>query len=161
MMLRIGSKRRAYLSKKRTHKNQSSFFNLPSLGFTLVEVMVAVVILSVGLVIIYESFLISLDTINFFSNRLHAQLFMREKIWQVQNMLEQSTGIFLPTRENGSVDFGTRRFNWYVDLNLQDAQQQLYTLNASMVWSEGHKLRVIRRSTAVKRYLGNFDIAAN
>jgi prepilin-type N-terminal cleavage/methylation domain-containing protein len=131
---------------------------LPRRGFTLVEVMVAAVILSLGMVVVFESFLKGLDTFNFFNNRLNAQWFINEKIWQVQAALDQPIGAFLPAQETGTVMVGNKEFTWQVSLSVLDVQQELYQMDAQMLWREGNKQRVIKRCTAIKRYFINADI---
>lgn len=57
-------------------------------GFTLVEVMVATVVLSLGVVMVYESFFISVDTFNYYLHSLQLNTWMSEKIWEAKNYLE-------------------------------------------------------------------------
>ncbi|MFH2137146.1 MAG: prepilin-type N-terminal cleavage/methylation domain-containing protein [Candidatus Omnitrophota bacterium] len=157
MMLIIGSKNRSQRSEIRGQKkkNLSSVICHPTSGFTLVEVLVAVVVLSVGLVIIYESFLMSLDVINLFFNRLNAQFFISEKIAQVQHGFDQPAGTFFSPNQNGIVTLNNRLFNWQIDMNLLDVRGELYKLDTVVSWKEGSKDSVIRRSTLVKKYFSN------
>ncbi|MFH2145108.1 MAG: prepilin-type N-terminal cleavage/methylation domain-containing protein, partial [Candidatus Omnitrophota bacterium] len=94
-------------------------------GFTLIEVMIAVVILSVGIIVIYESFLISLDTLKLFFNRLNANLILTEKLWQTQDLYEQAGGVFLPLRSEGKITMANKVFDWQVDLSVWDSRQDL------------------------------------
>ncbi|MCP4650252.1 MAG: prepilin-type N-terminal cleavage/methylation domain-containing protein [PVC group bacterium] len=164
MMLRIGTKQSianspwSIVKKKPKSKDKGRLLTIshkPSAGFTLIEVMVSVVILAVGLVVIYESFLVSLDTINFFFNRLNAQFFINEKIWQVQQNLDQSSGSFLATQQSGIERIDGRRFNWQINLTLDDVTQELYDVDASISWDEASKSRSIQRATMAKRFFSN------
>lgn len=143
------------LRKARNLKKQLSAKLKSSRGVSLVEVMVSTVILSVGIVVIYEVFLLSLDTLNFFNNRLNAQWFLDEKIWQVQNALDKPAGVFVPMSREGTVSLGGKRFDWKADMILLDAQQELYRLEARAAWREGEKEKNIKRTTFVKRYFSN------
>lgn len=124
-------------------------------GFTLVEVMVSVVILSVGIIVIYESFLTSLDTLQLFFNRLNANLILTEKLWQAQDSFEQAGGVFLPLRSAGEIIMANKEFDWQLNLKEWDSRQDLFIACAQVSWQEGQKLRVLSRSGGVKRYFNN------
>ena len=53
-------------------------------GFTLIEVMVAVAVLSFGLVMVYQAFFVVLDSFNYSADYLEIAGWMDEKIWQAQ-----------------------------------------------------------------------------
>ncbi len=124
-------------------------------AFTLVEVLVSAVILAVGLVIIFEVFLTSLDIVNLFNNRLNAQLFLDEKIWQLQSSLDQTSGMFIPSKQSGVVSIGARNFNWQLNMELVDLTQETFKVTAKVDWTEGQKQRNIKRQTIVKSYFSN------
>jgi len=124
-------------------------------GFTLVEVLVSAVILAIGVVIIFEVFLLSLDIVNLFNHRLNAQWFLTEKIWQVQDVLDQPLGGFIPLKDSGTVIFSNKSFDWEVEVELLDVNQELYKLDAQINWNEGAKTRTITRTTFLKRKLAN------
>jgi len=127
-------------------------------GFTLVEVLVSAVILAVGLVVIFEVFLASLDIINLFNNRLNAQMYLDEKIWQLQSSLDQQRGMFIPSKQVGTVILGQKEFNWQLDLELVDLTQELFKVNGQMTWTEGKKNRSSKRQTVVKSYFSNANL---
>jgi len=124
-------------------------------AFTLVEVLVSSVILAVGLVIIFEVFLTSLDIVNLFNNRLSAQLFLDEKIWQLQSSLDQTSGMFIPNEQSGIVSISGRDFKWQLDMELVDLTQETFKVAARVDWTEGQKQRNIKRQTIVKSYFSN------
>ncbi len=127
-------------------------------GFTLVEVMVAVVVLAVGLIIIYEAFLTSIDTINLFYNRLNAQLFISEKIGQMQDNLDQPQSSFLFSVRSGTIKYANRNFDWQINLKLEDVAQELYQIEALINWKDGQSSRTIKRTTKALRYFGNAGV---
>lgn len=124
-------------------------------GFTLVEIMLAAAILSLGLVFIYEVFLISLDAVSFFFNRLNAQHFINEKIWQVQDILDKPAGIFLPNQNQGTFTLHNKDFDWQLEIKSWDAEQELYLVNATVNWNEGQRRKTISRASAIKKYFSN------
>jgi len=124
-------------------------------GFTLVEVLISAVILAVGLVVIFEVFLTSLDIVSLFDNRMNAQMYLDEKIWQLQSSLDQQSGLFIPSKQSGKVVLGQKEFNWQLDLELVDLTQELFKVNGQMNWTEGKKNRSSKRQTVVKSYFSN------
>ncbi|MBI3306477.1 MAG: prepilin-type N-terminal cleavage/methylation domain-containing protein [Candidatus Omnitrophica bacterium] len=54
-------------------------------GMTLIEVLIAVLILSGGLVTVYRALLSSLQTLKYAETRLEAQWIMSEKVWAMQD----------------------------------------------------------------------------
>lgn len=124
-------------------------------GFTLVEVMAATMILSLGMVVIFEVFLVTLDTSRFFDNRVNAQWLVNEEMWRIQDILDQPWETFMPQQLSGTVMLGTTPCAWQVTLDLVDVQQELYRLDARAEWRQGLKQCRIQRVTMVKRNFSN------
>ena len=124
-------------------------------GFTLVEVLVAAVILSVGLTAVFNVFLSSIDVVQLFDNRLNAQFFLNEKIKQLQAELNRQSGMFIPMDQSGQVEIGNKVFSWRLNMQVVDAYQELYRVNALMDWSEGDKIRKIKHQVMVKSFYSN------
>jgi prepilin-type N-terminal cleavage/methylation domain-containing protein len=124
-------------------------------GFTLIEVLLAAVILSVGLVVIFEVFLSSLDVVSLFDNRLNANWFLNEKIWQLQSDFDRQSGMFIPLNQSGVVKINKNDFQWQIDLEIVDAYQELYKATLEMSWKEGSKNRAVKRQVMVKSFFSN------
>ncbi len=124
-------------------------------GFTLVEVMVATVVLVVGVVGIFEAFLLSLDALAVFNNRLNAQWFFDEKIWQAQNRLDEPAGLFMPMQDNGVMRIGTEEYTWASTMQIIDTRQELYRINLNLNWQQGNKKMEVKAQTMAKRYFDN------
>ncbi|MFH1094239.1 MAG: prepilin-type N-terminal cleavage/methylation domain-containing protein [Candidatus Omnitrophota bacterium] len=124
-------------------------------GFTLIEVMVAAVVLVMGVVVIFESFLLSLDALAVFNNRLNAQWFFDEKIWQLQNSLDEPIGTFLPIQDNGVMRLGNEEYVWISNMQLVDPRQELYRVNLNLNWQQGNKTIEVKAQTMAKRYFNN------
>ena len=58
-------------------------------GFTFIEVMVTIMILSTGIVMIYKTFLISLDQQNYLLHRLYANNLLDLEITQLQHVFQE------------------------------------------------------------------------
>lgn len=129
--------------------------NLSLTGFTLIEVMVATVVLVVGVVIIFESFLMSLDALAVFNSRLNAQWFFDEKIWQIQSSLDEPAGAFLPMEDRGVIRLGIKEYAWASTMQIIDPTQELYRVNLNLNWQQGNKTIKAKAQTMAKRYFDN------
>jgi prepilin-type N-terminal cleavage/methylation domain-containing protein len=114
-------------------------------GFTLIEIMVTVAILSLGILVIYESFFISLDAFSYYVNYLNAQAWINEKIWEFQNQMVEIEFLELGDKR-GSFFANDKDFHWSVYVNPVDEEYDVYKLDVSLFWQEGNRERFIYRA---------------
>ena len=116
----------------------------------MIEIMVTVAILSFGILAIYESFFISLDTYSYYTNYLNAQAWVSEKIWELEDQL---ISVYNPMVEdqNGSFTVMNKTFNWSVAVNPIDETNGVYRLDVSLFWKEGPRERFISRTVYTLR----------
>jgi hypothetical protein len=112
--------------------------------------MVATAILAFGLVMIFQSFLVSTDTYNYYLNCLKVQLWLDEKLWQLQDDFRQYE-FFSPLPSSGEFEIGSKDFNWNMDYACI-APDELYKVNLRVSWQQGS-----RRASALRSaYVSNF-----
>ncbi len=106
-------------------------------AFSLIEQMVAVAILSSGIVLIYGALLTSLNAFKYSSNRLNVSSWMNEKIWETQNKLICS-GALIMGEYTGSFVSKTKNFDWKISVDLigQAQESYLYRLALTVFWKE-------------------------
>ena len=120
-------------------------------GFTLIEVMVTTAILALGIVLIYESFFISLDSFELCSNYLNIAPWMDEKIWQAQDILNRS-GNLDEVETQGEFQNKGKNFTWNLSSNLIDKDQGLYEIDLGVFWKEGKRqIRLSRNTYALSK----------
>ena len=112
-------------------------------------------VLVVGVVVIFESFLISLDALAVFNNRLNAQWFFEEKIWQIQSRLNDPAGAFLPLESSGVIRLGAEEYAWKSTLQLVNPVQELYRVSLDLNWQQGNKRMKLNTQTMANRYFDN------
>ena len=115
-------------------------------GFTLVEVMLATVILALGTIFLSQSFFITLDSYNYCSRYLQVLSWADEKVWEAEESLSRlgpatvldNAGVFT---EKG------RNFKWYRSYSPLGADGSLYKIDFEMSWQEGARKVRIQRGT--------------
>jgi prepilin-type N-terminal cleavage/methylation domain-containing protein len=118
-------------------------------GVTLVEVMVATAILALGAVIVYQSFFLSLDLFNYYSDYLNVSSRVNEKIWQVQDELMR-LGPAAVIEGEGEFTERSKVFSWTVSYDAIDEAQGMYEIDVSLSWRSGGRYSRILRSAYAK-----------
>jgi hypothetical protein len=115
--------------------------------------MVATAILSLGTVLIYEGFLIFVDSFNYYATYLDLAPKIDEKIWLAQNSLTcyGPEGYVQP---EGKFVRNSKFFNWNMSHKLIDQSKysDLYKIDFFLYWQEGEKTkRILRNAYAIYR----------
>src|SRR3989338_2685449 len=94
-------------------------------GFSLIEVMVAAALLSLGTVMIREGFLRSAELEGRLSHTMAAERWMHEKAWQTREaLLYLKTAV--PGNESGQFRSANKTYDW--QLETQAPGQETYSL---------------------------------
>ncbi len=97
--------------------------------------MVTVVILSVGLVAIYEALIVSVNGFGYYSNMLTVQSWMDKKIWEAQDNLIRG-GSEAAVDEDGKFEIKSKDIQF--DLKKRAViDGSLYELKLECSWREG------------------------
>ena len=123
-------------------------------GFTLIEVMVAAVILVAGIVFIYESFFLSLDVFGYCSDYYRVSSWMDEKVWQIEDDIRKY-GFLARIDKAGRYNDDVRSYYWNASCNLieESAELDLYNIELELSWQIGaKKFRLARAAYATYEY---------
>ena len=107
-------------------------------GFTLIEVMVAVAVLSFGLVLVYQAFFIALDSFNYSADYLQISPWMDEKIWEAQDSIRR-TGKLEDNQTQGEFIARNKKFDWTLSLNSLDPSGNLSAIDLEIGWKEARR----------------------
>jgi prepilin-type N-terminal cleavage/methylation domain-containing protein len=114
-------------------------------GFTMIELMIAAMILGLGTLLLNGGFMKSADLHGRYSNTLKAMLWADQKIWETRETLiyteEPQT---LPSQ--GSFVQDGKRFGWAVDIRSL-SEQDLYSILVTMNWNEGNRPTQFKRES--------------
>jgi len=117
-------------------------------GFTLLEIMVATAVLSLGLVMIYQAFFISLNAFKYYSNYLKVSSWLDEKLWEAEDDLFR-LGPLAQINPSGSLKVDNNNFYWNLSYGLIDEPQNLYKVDLALFWQEGKRRVNLTRNAYV------------
>lgn len=119
-------------------------------GLLLFEVMLTIIILSVGLTLILRSFYSSLNATKIAQYYTTAALLIEDKMWELEN--EGVVAVDLD--QEGQFSAPDQQFNWHLETKDKEVQEQNGKLNEvklSVWWQEGKR----KGNIFVTTYLGN------
>lgn len=105
-------------------------------GFTLIEAMIATIILALGTTFLSRSFFITLDSYNYCSRYLQVMSWVDEKVWEAEENLSR-LGAAASLNNAGSFTEKGRDFKWYLAYSPLNADGSLYKVDFEMSWQEG------------------------
>ncbi len=117
-------------------------------GFTFIEVMVALAVLSAGIVMIYKSFFLCVDYLSYLTCRLYATQMIESKIADISSSYKQSQdNTFSRGAMTESVEINHKwvDFNYSIDMYPEKGLDYVYRLKVSLGWHDGHRLMHISR----------------
>jgi len=120
-------------------------------AFTLIEVMLAAMVLALGAVLIHEVFFACVDTFNYCHHYFSVAYWLDEKVWRIQQDLRHLGPLAQPTT-HGEFRHRNKEFAWDLTHDLVYGTQDLYEINAAVSWKEGPRAINISR-TAFAKYV--------
>lgn len=117
-------------------------------GFTFFEVMVAIAILTTGLVMIYKAFLLSVDYQGYLTNRLYAMNLLDHKISLIQREYQDKGE--LPVQQRGEkfeVVLNRRTVTFQFDMAFEgvDGLEDVLEMVLFLSWEDRGKTRKLSR----------------
>lgn len=112
-------------------------------GFTLIEIILSVVILSVGLIAVDQILLSSLTTLRYVKTRAEADRVLTHKIWEVENQVKH-THRFPATPDTGVLLGTDKTFTYYLQSNSESAF--LKQMRLSVNWPDAGRMQGISRT---------------
>ncbi len=118
------------------------------LGFTFIEVMVTLVVLSAGIVFIYKTFFTCVDYLSRLTLRLHASELVDEKIADINRVFREtkdiaaSRGSSVVTQQ---INHKRVDFTYQIEILPLSGYEGVFSLNVGVTWSyAGHQAAISR-----------------
>lgn len=123
-------------------------------SLSLVETMVAVAVLSFGILLVSQGFLVALGGFGYAVDYLNVLLWMDAKLWDLQDKLMHYNTIASEDTA-GTVIIDSQQYRWNLSYNLIEGTEKasLYELNLQVAWQQGlRKISVLRTLYALSIY---------
>jgi prepilin-type N-terminal cleavage/methylation domain-containing protein len=107
-------------------------------GFSLLEVLVATVILSIGVVFLFPSFFMAADALVNTRERLTVQSWAENRLWESARTLEQVGGGVVLS-DAGEVLLGKKTYAW--EMESGEVDPGLSSLSLTVRWTSGGRMQ--------------------
>ncbi|MDD5560718.1 MAG: prepilin-type N-terminal cleavage/methylation domain-containing protein [Candidatus Omnitrophica bacterium] len=107
-------------------------------GFTLIEIMISIAILSLGLILVLQGLTQCVGILRIAEDNLGASLLADDKIAEMEIAVKQDKDAFLKDA-SGESQSGNIEFKWQVRLTPDMEYEDLYAVLATVRWNEGKR----------------------
>lgn len=112
-------------------------------GFIFLEVLLAVTILSVGIIAVYQPLLASVSAFNYADERVEAKYFISDKIYQLKQDIQ--VGITRSLNSTETLLGKGRIYEFTASSLVSDLTKGFYQVTLLVAWSSAGKKRQIER----------------
>ncbi len=118
-------------------------------GFTLIEILITVSIISLATVFIVQSNLINLAAFGRYENRLDVQQWSLEKIAETKKTILESEAPETGS-SSGSLSGKSRPYEWKLEVNKEQTKfGNVYFVNLRVSWLEGSREAILERHSGI------------
>lgn len=123
-------------------------------GYTFVEVLLAVVIFSAGMVGVFRTLIVSMDRMTLLTNRMYANLVLENQISQMERNLKTFGSLPFELNPQQEVQVGPKTIVFRKDTDIQQLKENkdIFDVTLSLSWQERGKTVSLSKSA----YLANF-----
>ncbi len=118
-------------------------------GFTLIEVMLSVAILSLGFTLILQGFSQALNTLRISQNNLKTSLLAESKLAEMQINARESQDALLGNL-NEKILLDNIEFYWTAKVTLDEVDENLNKTVTTLSWGEGKRKGAISVATYIR-----------
>jgi prepilin-type N-terminal cleavage/methylation domain-containing protein len=113
-------------------------------GFTLIEVILSIAILTLGIVSVQRVFIGSLSALSVIENWSQAERLLEGKIWETGREVREKGIKFRKRKDSGLLLGSDRVFQYDISIREMDPDARLMEANASVSWGSagsGHSIK--------------------
>lgn len=115
-------------------------------GFTLIEVILSVILLTVGIVSVQRVFIGSLSALSVIENWDQAEALLEEKIWDVEREIRDEKKVLLQSVRDGVLLGKDRTYQYDLDMQPVDPEGNFMKAKISVSWKiSGMRRQFIKR----------------
>lgn len=124
-------------------------------GFTFIEIMVTLIILSVGIVGVYQALFKSLDLMSRLNSRLYANILLDDQIATVERRLRAYKTLPTEMPAMQEVSVGVKTINYEPQLRISEVDQytDVFRIDLIYAWTDNKRQVQMERSAYVSDFL--------
>ena len=117
-------------------------------GFTFIEMMVTLAVLSVGIVFIYKSFLVSIDQLEYLTQRLYATVLLDNQFSAIERNLKIYKALPVSLNESLKIPIGPKTITYKQGMNIKEVEDypDVFSLTLVLSWSEQRRQMTLERT---------------
>jgi prepilin-type N-terminal cleavage/methylation domain-containing protein len=125
------------MKKKACFKNNNISFRR---AFTLIEVLIALFVLTVGTIFIFRFLFNSASALKHIENRVRAHFFLNQQKWKAEKIITQRTRL---ARYTDTAEFNNTPYSAQMNIRNTAGLKDLFRLDINISWKEGKKQKSI------------------
>ncbi len=123
-------------------------------GLSFIEVMVTLLILSFGLVMIFKTFLTSLQQTEHLTKRLYASTLLDDRISVIERGLRAYQTLPFDLHYKEVVNMGTKEIEFKQKMDIREVEDfvDVFQLDITLQWEEEGRMRELSRSAYISDF---------
>ncbi|MBF0493825.1 MAG: type II secretion system protein [Candidatus Omnitrophica bacterium] len=118
-------------------------------GFTFIEVLIAISILSFGILFVFRAFFTSVSGIRYINEKITASMILNEAEWNARKLLYQN--FFVGSYNESKAAEDNEKYNVDISLNKKPDCETLYDLNSAVKWESGSRSFSFKREIYIRK----------
>ena len=137
MISATGKNEALYLLTCEANAERPIFWPRTHKGFTLIEIMISVSILSLGLILIVQGLAKCVNILRISQSNLAATLLAEDKMTEMEIAVKQDGAKAFLSDTNGEEKSGNLELNWQIRLSPDEEYENLNQVLATVRWKDG------------------------
>ena len=110
--------------------------------------MVTLAVLSVGIVFIYKSFLVSIDQLEYLTQRLYATVLLDNQFSTIERNLKVYKALPMSLNDSFKIPIGAKVINYKQGMNIREVEDypDVFSLTLVLSWSEQRRQMTLERT---------------
>lgn len=122
------------------------YLYLGNKGFSLIEIILSLVILSTGIISVQKAFISSVSALSVIENWDQAESLLEGKIWEIQRAMKEKMDFTLLPFSQGKLVGRRRTYPYELNIEPIDSSANLMEAKISVFWEISGKRRFVTRN---------------
>lgn len=124
-------------------------------GFTFIEIMVTLAVLSGSIVMIYRALFSSLDHMSRLNSRLYADILLEDRIATIERTLRAYKALPFELNPPQAVDVGAKEIQFTPQMKISEVSgfMDVFQIDLALQWQEGQRQIQLSRSAYISDFI--------